>query len=105
MCVGGVIMALREDVRAVAAAAVIVPLMVVIIGLVDLPAVPLFRSMQVQDRPHQPGAARADHRRPRDPRVRPRAGDEERRFDEANADLTATALRGEPDLRAHVARP
>ena len=44
-----------------------------------------------QDRPHQPGAARADHRGAGDPRVRrdrPRASGSR-----ANADLTATALR------------
>ena len=46
-----------------------------------------------QDRPDQPGAARADHRRPGDPRVRPRPGRRAERFGDANADLTATALR------------
>ena len=44
----------------------------------------------VPDRHGQPRAARADHRHPRGPRVRPRAAETER-FDGANADLTAIA--------------
>ena len=73
MMVGGVIMALREDVGLGWILAVVVPA--------------LFLSRRVRGQPDgaelpadagahrrgQPGAARADHRHPRGPRVRPRA--------------------------------
>ena len=71
--IGGVIMALREDVGLAWLVAVAVPAA----GHLDLPVIrkmrPLFRVMQDPDRPGQPGAARADHRHPGGPGLRPRA--------------------------------
>ena len=48
MCVGGVIMALREDVALSPLLAVAVPVMAVVIGTMLVLAVPQFRSMQVK---------------------------------------------------------
>ena len=50
-------------------------------------------SMQTRIDARQPGAARADHRHPGGPRVRPRAGRDRSGSRAANADLTDTALR------------
>src|ERR1017187_9741228 len=46
MCVGGVIMALKEDVRLSALLVVVVPVMLVVISILMAKAVPLFKSMQ-----------------------------------------------------------
>ena len=74
MCVGGIFMALREDVG-------LSWLLLVVragAGRRDRPRssrrmVPQFRLMQDAHRRGQPGAARADHRHPGGPRLRPRA--------------------------------
>ncbi len=73
MCVGGIVLALRQDVALSALApgdrAGADPRRVT---LIIARMRPQFRSMQEPHRPGQPGAARADHRHPGDPRLRPR---------------------------------
>ena len=94
MCVGGIIMALRQDV-----------------GLSWLPGrrgagagarrsassirrmIPLLPSDADPNRRREPRAARADLGHPRGPRVRPRAARDGRASARANADLTRTQLR------------
>ena len=73
MCVGGVVMALQEDVGLSWLMAVSVPVLIVAIGLVIARMVPQFRLDAGAHRRRQPRAARADHRHPRGPRVRARA--------------------------------
>ena len=46
MCIGGVIMALKEDVKLSALLVVVVPVMLIVISVLMAKAVPLFRSMQ-----------------------------------------------------------
>ena len=73
MCVGGVAMALQEDVGLSWLMAVSVPVLIVAIGLVivaDGAAVPAHAGAH---RRRQPRAARADHRHPGGARVRARA--------------------------------
>jgi ATP-binding cassette, subfamily B, multidrug efflux pump len=92
MMVGGVIMALREDVPLSGLLVLIIPLMVVVIGSLAARALPLFRAMQVKiDRINQ--VMREKLAGVRVIRAFVRTGYEERRFDEANLDLTDTALR------------
>ena len=92
MAVGGVIMALREDVKLSALLIVIVPLMAVILGVMLAKAVPLFRSMQVKiDRINQ--VLREQITGIRVIRAFVRTSYEQQRFETANADLTSTALR------------
>ena len=72
MCVGGIILALRQDVPLSALLLVIVPVLIGAVGLIivaDAPAVPHHAGAHRHD---QPGAARADHRHPGHPGVRPR---------------------------------
>ena len=89
--VGGVIMALRENVRLSGLLLVVVPLMLVVIGLVLRRAVPLFRSVQLKiDTLNR--VLRENLTGIRVVRAFVRTGDEEARFTEANADLTATTL-------------
>jgi ATP-binding cassette subfamily B protein len=91
MCVGGIVMALRQDVPLSALLLVIVPLMAVVIGLLMSRAIPLFRVMQVKiDRVNQ--VLREQLSGIRVIRAFVRTEHEERRFAEANADLTSTAL-------------
>ena len=93
MCVGGVIMAIEESAALSPLLVVAVPLM----GAGDRRAcwslvVPLFRSMQVKiDRINQ--VLREQITGVRVIRAFVRTGAEQERFGEANADLTATALR------------
>jgi ATP-binding cassette subfamily B protein len=92
MAVGGVIMALREDVKLSALLILIVPLMAVILGVMLAKAVPLFRSMQVKiDRINQ--VLREQITGIRVIRAFVRTSYEQQRFETANADLTSTALR------------
>jgi ATP-binding cassette subfamily B protein len=92
MMVGGVFMALREDVTLSLLLVVAVPLMAAIIVAMLFVAVPLFQSMQVKiDRINQ--VLREQITGVRVIRAFVRGGYEERRFATANADLTATALR------------
>lgn len=92
MAVGGVIMAMRQDVALSGMLAVILPLMAVIIGLMLRTALPLFKSMQVKvDRVNQ--VMREKLFGVRVIRAFVRTGYEETRFDEANLDLTDVQLR------------
>ena len=92
MCIGGVLMALREDVPLSGLLVVIIPVMGVVIGSLVLRAMPLFRAMQKKvDRVNQ--VMRETLAGMRVIRAFVRTDYEERRFDEANTDLTQTALR------------
>ncbi|HUZ86736.1 MAG TPA: ABC transporter ATP-binding protein, partial [Candidatus Baltobacterales bacterium] len=92
MAVGGVIMALREDVNLSALLIVVVPLLAVIIGFMLVRAVPPFRSMQVKiDKINL--VLREQIMGVRVIRAFIRNGYERQRFEVANADLTTTALR------------
>ncbi|HTC86364.1 MAG TPA: ABC transporter ATP-binding protein [Candidatus Acidoferrum sp.] len=92
IAVGGIIMALREDVPLSALLVVIVPLMGLIVGGLLSRAVPLFQSMQIKiDRINQ--VVRENLSGIRVIRAFDRADREAVRFDEANRDLTSTALR------------
>jgi ATP-binding cassette subfamily B protein len=92
MAVGGVIMALREDVPLSSVLVVIVPLMAVVLGGLVSRAMPLFRAMQTKiDRINRVMREYLDGVRVI--RAFVRTDHEERRFDDANRDLTDTALR------------
>jgi ATP-binding cassette subfamily B multidrug efflux pump len=92
MAVGGVIMALREDVPLTGVLVIIVPLMAVVLGGLVSRALPLFRAMQAKiDRINRVMREYLDGVRV--VRAFVRTEHEERRFDEANADLTDTTLR------------
>ena len=92
MMVGGVIMALREDVTLSLLLVVAVPLMAAIVLIMLFVAVPQFQSMQVKiDRINQ--VLREQITGVRVIRAFVRSDSEERRFATANADLTATTLR------------
>ena len=92
MAVGGVIMAVRLDARLSLILLVIVPVMAVFIGLMLSRALPLFRAIQVKiDRINQ--VVRETLSGVRVIRAFVRTEHEERRFDEANRDLTDTSLR------------
>ena len=92
MCVGGVIMALKEGLALSPLLAVAVPVMAVVIGTMLALVVPQFRTMQVKiDRINQ--VLREQITGVRVIRAFVRAEPESRRFDGANESLTATALR------------
>ena len=92
MAIGGVIMALRQDVVLSRLLLVAVPVMAVFIGLILSRAVPLFRTTQRKiDRVNQ--VLREQLTGVRVIRAFVRGDHEERRFDEANLDLTDTMLR------------
>ena len=92
MCVGGIILAVREGAALSPLLAVAVPLMAAFIVVVLMQMVPQFRSMQVKiDRINQ--VLREQITGVRVIRAFVRGRSEERRFSDANADLTATALR------------
>ncbi|HSK48603.1 MAG TPA: ABC transporter ATP-binding protein, partial [Coriobacteriia bacterium] len=92
MMIGGIVMALRQDVQLSAMIAVIIPLMAVIIGLMLMRAMPLFQSMQKKiDRVNQ--VMREKLSGIRVIRAFVRTDHEERRFDEANLDLTNNQLK------------
>ena len=92
MCVGGVILAIRESAALSPLLAVAVPVMAVFIGVVLVLVVPQFRSMQVKiDRINQ--VLREQITGVRVIRAFVRGRSESERFGDANADLTATALR------------
>jgi len=91
MMVGGLIMALREDIQLTGVLFVIVPIMVVIIGLLVRRAMPLFREMQRKiDRINL--VMRETLAGIRVIRAFVRTDYEEQRFEEANRDLFDTAL-------------
>lgn len=92
MAVGGVIMAIREDVQLSALLLVVIPVMLIVIGLLVWQTVPLFRVMQVKiDRINL--VLREQLSGVRVIRAFVRTGYERERFAEANDDLTATTLR------------
>lgn len=89
--VGGVIMALRENIDLSALLLVIIPIMIAVIAVVMSRAIPLFRSVQQKiDKINQ--VLRENLTGIRVIRAFVRTGHEEARFAEANADLTATTL-------------
>jgi ATP-binding cassette subfamily B multidrug efflux pump len=92
LAVGGIIMALRQDVPLAGILVVILPLMALIVGTLMSRALPLFGLMQVKvDRINQ--VTREALSGVRVIRAFVRTKHEEERFDVANQDLTATALR------------
>jgi ABC-type multidrug transport system fused ATPase/permease subunit len=92
MCVGGVILAIREGAALSPLLGVAVPVMAAVIGVVLVMVVPQFRSMQVKiDRINQ--VLREQITGVRVIRAFVRNKSEAERFGDANADLTATALR------------
>jgi ATP-binding cassette subfamily B protein len=92
MAVGGIIMALREDVPLSGVLVVVIPLVIGMIAIVAIKALPMFRSVQKKtDRINQ--VMRETLSGVRVIRAFVRTEHEEVRFDEANADLTRTQLR------------
>jgi ATP-binding cassette, subfamily B, multidrug efflux pump len=92
LIIGGIILALRQDVPLSGLLLVALPLMALFIGIVMSRALPLFRSMQVKvDRINQ--VMRETLAGVRVIRAFVRTKHEERRFDEANVDLFDTSLR------------
>jgi len=91
MAVGGVIMALREDVPLTSLLLIVIPIMGLVIGLLLARALPMFRLMQVKiDRINL--VTRETLSGVRVIRAFVRTGYEEQRFDVANRDLTETTL-------------
>jgi ATP-binding cassette subfamily B protein len=92
MAVGGIIMALRQDVPLSGLLIVIIPLVIGMIAIVAIRALPMFRSVQKKtDRINQ--VMRETLSGIRVIRAFVRTDHEEQRFDDANADLTRTQLR------------
>ncbi len=90
--VGGAVMAIRENVQLSALLLIMIPLMIGVISLMIFKAIPLFRSMQVKiDKVN--GVLRENLTGIRVIRAFVRTAHEEARFNDANEDLTATALR------------
>ena len=91
LIIGGIIMAIRQDVPLSGLLVVVLPIMVVFIGIVMYRAIPLFRAMQVKlDRINQ--VMRETLAGVRVIRAFVRTDHEERRFDDANTDLFETSL-------------
>jgi ATP-binding cassette subfamily B multidrug efflux pump len=92
LIIGGIILAVRQDVPLSGILVVVLPLMVIFIGLVMSRAIPLFRAMQVKlDRINQ--VMRETLAGVRVIRAFVRTDHEEKRFDDANVNLFNTALR------------
>ena len=92
MCLGGIIMALRQDVVLSSSIIIIAPLMAVVVWLILIRAIPLFRSIQSKiDRVNQ--IMREKLMGVRVIRAFVKNNYEAQRFDKANRDLTATTLR------------
>jgi ATP-binding cassette subfamily B protein len=92
LTVGGVIMALRQDVPLSGLLLIVVPVMVAIIAAITTRALPLFKAMQQKiDRLNL--VTRETLAGIRVVRAFVRTAHEEARFDEVNRDLTQTALR------------
>ena len=92
MLVGGVIMAVREDVPLSGLLIVIVPLVAIVMGVIATRAMPLFQSMQKRtDRIQQ--VMRETLSGIRVIRAFVRTDHDEARYDVANRDLTDTSLR------------
>ncbi|HZL04815.1 MAG TPA: ABC transporter ATP-binding protein [Coriobacteriia bacterium] len=91
MGIGGVIMALRQDVPLSGIIAVVIPVLAVIIGLLARRALPLFKTMQIRiDRVNQ--VMREKLSGVRVIRAFVRDAYERRRFDVANRELSETML-------------
>jgi ATP-binding cassette subfamily B multidrug efflux pump len=91
MIIGGVIMALRQDVPLTGILVVITPILLIVVGIVMSRAIPLFRAMQRKlDQINL--VMRETLSGVRVIRAFVRTRHEERRFDDANADLMGTAL-------------
>ncbi len=91
MIIGGVIMALRQDVPLTGILIVITPILLVVVGIVMSRAIPLFRAMQRKlDQINL--VMRETLAGVRVIRAFVRTRHEERRFDDANVDLFDTAL-------------
>lgn len=92
MCIGGIIMAMRQDVVLSSSLIVVVPTIGIVVGLLLVKTVPLFRSMQVKiDKLNQ--VMREKLMGVRAIRAFVRNVHEGKRFDDANRDLTMTSLR------------
>jgi ATP-binding cassette subfamily B protein len=92
LIIGGIILAIRQDVPLSGLLVVVLPLMAAFIAIVMSRAIPLFRSMQVKlDRINQ--VMRETLAGVRVIRAFVRTRREEQRFDDANVDLFDTALR------------
>jgi len=92
LIVGGIIMAIRQDVPLSGLLVVVLPIMVVFIAIVMSRAIPLFRAVQTKlDRINQ--VMRETLAGVRVIRAFVRTGHEEVRFDDANRDLFATSLK------------
>lgn len=90
--VGGVVMALRENVKLSGLLLVIIPIMLAVIGAVMSKAIPLFRSVQTKiDKINQ--VLRENLTGIRVIRAFVRTRHEQERFTDANTDLTATQLK------------
>ena len=91
LAVGGIIMAIRQDLPLSGLLVVILPIMGLVIGLVMVRAIPMFRAMQVKlDRINQ--VTRETLAGVRVIRAFVRTGHEERRFEAANRDLFETSI-------------
>lgn len=92
MMIGGIFMALRQDVPLSALLVVMLPIIGLVIGVMVAKGLPLFRAMQIKiDVINQ--VTRETLTGIRVIRAFVRGSHEERRFDEANLDLTDTSLR------------
>jgi ATP-binding cassette subfamily B protein len=91
MIIGGVIMALRQDVPLTGILFVIIPILIIVVGIVMSRAIPLFQAMQKKiDRINL--VMRETLSGVRVIRAFVRTRHEEQRFDDANSDLMVTAL-------------
>lgn len=92
MLIGGVIMAIRQDAPLSLSIAVIVPILIIVAGVLMVKTMPLFKSMQKKlDRLNQ--VVREKLSGVRVIRAFIRTDFEEKRYDEANLDLTKTSMR------------
>ncbi len=92
LIIGGIILAIRQDVPLSGLLVVVLPLMAAFIAIVMSRAIPLFRAMQVKlDRINQ--VMRETLAGVRVIRAFVRTGREEQRFDDANVDLFNTTLK------------
>ena len=92
LIIGGIILAIRQDVPLSGLLVVVLPIMAVFIGIIMYRAIPLFRAMQVKlDRINQ--VMRETLSGVRVIRAFVRTRDEEERFDEASLDLFDTSIR------------
>ncbi|WP_284037777.1 ABC transporter ATP-binding protein [Neobacillus sp. 114] len=92
MCIGGIIMALSKDAKLSLVLAVAIPILIIIILIVQRNAIPLFKAMQVKlDNLNR--VLRENLTGIRVIRSFNRIEHEKKRFDEANWDLTQTAIK------------